>query len=979
LSYANQAVSVAAEQPADEAVAWGVRAQILSMVGEPLPEPPGAVAEAEKYQLALAEAAAERHDWDKVLDVTGPLLSRGDRSTEALFLCSNALVAKDEAENRPIGNHTLIEVERLTSELIDNEDDDTVVFVHKAYVLRANVRRLLGRAAEGQADLERARHLAEDDPDAIASAVQWRLEDGDYTEALKLLQGAAVQRNARLLALRARVRANLSDQDEARVDLDAAMRQLHNADEPMLVRLEATEAFLQLKDANQAELVLKAVTGDTWKARRTVLSARLAFVKGDIEQGTQFYHEAAGLDAKAQAKILAELGSQLLRARRPAAAIEAFEAAGETNIPGEALPLFAQALLQAREYPRAQKLIDGLVAKGSLPDWALNVAIEVAMLREDTEAAVRNLRELTARQASSVRAKLALAHFLVELGNLEEAKQTVLELAADKTLPPFQRALVAELLGAVGQERTALEVMFRAFRDNPQDPRLHRALIVLALSSRVPPEEIDEVGPETHVRLQSEDGETRGFTIYAEAPIDPLRGEITVTDANAKGLLGRRVGDVVISHDGTWQEQRWKVVEILPAFQYALMDAMTNFSDRFPGEPFLLAALKIGDESSIKFLAPIITVLEGRNASAENVLRAYRELVVPLGLVAKALGSSIAEAMAAMRESDPQAPLFVEWSDRASQLASVGAATSASDVILTRSGLETAFRLGLLDALEASFGLVAPRSLRDDLRREVKAARMLTTQGQKAIVMVDHRPTLLELEPGDPRLQRRLDDSEALLAWLEKVVRLEARPLEAIRKFGSEQEERRSLLGHSAFDSLVLSEGHGSLYADDLGLRKCLVQDARLRSFSTVALIAAFSQKGVVTAEAANEHLLTLVESGYAFVMPSGSLLQTAMRRSTALTRTQLGRVFSLLGGPTTTADESARIASEVIRSVATAQLLVIEPEEVAELALEGMATRWPRALCGLLLAEAVTDQLGLLPQVLDRVRRVCTAFTKAK
>src|SRR5690554_3762252 len=111
-------------------------------------------------------------------------------------------------------------------------------------------------------------------------------------------------------------------------------------------------------------------------------------------------------------------------------------------------------------------------------------------------------------------------------------------------LSPVRRIQVAQLLAQTERDAEALPLAFRAFRENPQDPRMHRALVMLLLSRDKGPVEVQQVSPDTHIRLRNEKGETREYTIYAEPPIDSLRGEMSVADAETAGLIGKAVGEV---------------------------------------------------------------------------------------------------------------------------------------------------------------------------------------------------------------------------------------------------------------------------------------------------------------------------------------------------------------------------------------------------------------------------------------------------
>ena len=76
------------------------------------------------------------------------------------------------------------------------------------------------------------------------------------------------------------------------------------------------------------------------------------------------------------------------------------------------------------------------------------------------------------------------------------------------------------------------------------------------------PPEATKVAADTHVVLRAPDGVTRAYTIFADPPVEPRLGEITLDDARKRGLTDKKVGDGLTLADSDTQ---WKVVEIVAA------------------------------------------------------------------------------------------------------------------------------------------------------------------------------------------------------------------------------------------------------------------------------------------------------------------------------------------------------------------------------------------------------------------------------
>ncbi|RKG98095.1 hypothetical protein D7X32_30660 [Corallococcus carmarthensis] len=455
---------------------------------------------------------------------------------------------------------------------------------------------------------------------------------------------------------------------------------------------------------------------------------------------------------------------------------------------------------------------------------------------------------------------------------------------------------------------------------------------------------------------------------------------MSVVDAQAAGLIGLKVGDTLPQSEDGWSHERWVVEAIVPAVVHAVRDAMMNFAQRFPREPFFIKGFHIGDLASVRDFAPFIASLEAQRARAAHVLKIYREQMLPLGFLEQMLPSLMSDLMEGLSTNPQNGDLLpVEWAAREEQRRSVAAAQEANEVVVTRSALKTAADRALLAQLAGTFTLVAPASLFNELRDQLREAEADVTRGRAVLTGGGIGLGTEALPAGSPRLLERLEAARAVLSWLEVSARLEPRPLLALQAAAPDEEELRDFIGKSSADALDLVKHLGAtLYADDLGLRRLLFEQAnQTRSFSTVSLLPALVERGVLTREEHERHLLALVGRRYAMVLPTRDLLIAAVRRWSDLGRNGVAQSFALLGGPGITAGEAARTTAQVIRWLVTAPLEVVSTGTVVRMALTGMSARWPTPLCSRLVAHAAGEELALMPQHLDTVRQVCAAFAR--
>jgi tetratricopeptide (TPR) repeat protein len=976
-SFAERAIASGPDEPR----AWGARLYVAAAAGEALPVAPTSVAASDYYRTVQAEIAFNQQNWDQVVTLTDSILKTGTREPGVLHLRVAALVSREANSGAaPVREHST-DAERLATELIDGGERDNPQFV-QVLVLRAVARRQLGRPAEAEADLAEAQRLDGSDLDAIRNAVDLKLETGDDEGALQLLRNPSVDSAPFLLAIRARLFILEGDRDAGRQDIEAALRGITTAPEDQATRLAIADSALALDDVDLASRVLEGFGPDTTSGvGAALLAGRISFAQGDVDKGLAMYREAVARDQRHGSDYLAELAMRLRRAGRLSEAIATFEEAGIEGLDDEPLREYVASAMQANDLARAQRVIDPLLGHGEPPPWALAVATDIALRSDDQDNAIRHLGALIAGGHATSQIRISLAKSLWESERFDDAEREIGLLLAMPDADPVDSMQAAELLHAIGRDEKALRVAYDSFRRAHEDPLMHRAFGRIFLLSKVELPKPEVVGPETHVRLRDQHGKELEHTIFTIGPVEPLRGEITVEDAQRLGLIGKRAGDVIVRNEGHWTEERQDVVEVLPAIVHAGRDVTFNFNQRFPSEPSFATAVHVGEMESPRDLAPLLGSLVERRSTAGEVFDLYRQRTLPLGAVVRILGGSIPEVMDhASRDPVVGGPLPVEWSDEAGWTSSRNNAANATQVILTRSALHTASELDIRDAIVAGYTFTAPRSLQTEMRQELREAEQYVRDGRRTMMATDQGFGIVELEAGSAPLEARAEALRSLLGWVNDHVSIEPRPLELVRAAGSRQDQERDFVGHSSYDGLALARHHNSaIYADDLGLRRGAIEGVRPPSFSTVAALYALTERGLIDQRLRDHAVVTLTVRHYVSIRPTPEILMAALSRTPALQRSELGTVFGLLGSGAIRADEAASVVAQTLRAASIAPLHVASPEVVTELALDAMTSRWPATLSATLVVRAATTTLTLLPQAMEAVRNTCAEYVVRK
>ena len=976
LAAAQEYVRSLLEESPEDAEAWGARIQIERKAGMTSADPPEEVRVSAPYRFALAQIAANEERPAEVAAIARPLVAMGHREPQLVVLLTTALLALD-AEAGTDDNRE--EAEGLVNEALaslGDEDNLTARFLAQ----RAELRRLRGDVAGCREDIERAREVRTNDPNTLGQVAFCAVRAHQLEDALRVLSAAVVEEHPMLLLLRARVRCDLDDTVGARKEWQAAIAAPEKAADPDALRLSAAELAIELGDVPAAEQLLGQISADAGESGVAhVFRGRIACERGDAASMIEAYRGAVAAMPGKKPALLQELAQRLVRLGKWAEGAAVFEEVGVQALPSMAHVDYARALLGAHQLERLSSLVADVADDPQAPDWKLQAAAELSVRRGDLGTAVALLGRFQRRHPESVEVAYHLARRLLELRQPAAAKvylDSLVERSA--ALQPDVMLSTAFLLKEAGRGEDARALALRAYRANPSNASIHRGYGTLLMTDTTPIEPPREVGADTYVRLDSEDGTTRHYLVYGEPPTDPSRNELRVEEAERLGILGKRLGDVVVTGGKGWSEKRWRVAELLPACTHVWREVMAHFSERFPDEAPFVESFPVSEKPTIRELAPIIASVHDRQKAVAGVYAHYREQTLPLGFVAGMINLGVADVMAGAMLQE-FGPLAVEWVDLAGQEVSRTAARAATSVVLTRSGLETLFRLGLLETLGPRFQWIAPQSLIEALEHECADAAEKVRVGHRTMTASETGFEAAEWLPEDPLLVARKKRAEMLREWVRENARTEYRPVGTIRAPESEEEDMRRMVGPDSMDAVSLAAHlDATLFADDLGLRRFGPDDKRVSSFSSVALLPILAEREVISVADRDAHLLRLVSDRYTIVPPTSELLLCALHAPDQ-GRATAERAFGLLGHPGLPLDAAARIAAEVLRAVAVAPLQTIGLDRVVGLVLGGMVEKWPGELSAAAVEEAVRKRFSLLPGPLEEVRKACKAFRRTR
>ena len=964
----------AVEADPDSGAAWGALAEVRLAGSQPQPDVPEAVAHSTDYLQSMAETSTESADWEPVLDYTSRLLKAGSRQPHVLLFRAHALLCQSY-ENEEPDSRKLQEAVRLASEVMTDVDDEDSAIVRGALIVRILALEHLGDKDTAEKDRDLLRRVAPQDSDAIRVFARSEFRAGNLERALRHLENPTVDYSPELLLLRAEIRTRRGDYDQARTDLFRCLEVAPPTTGRHLLSLEAAERFLDLNEADTAKTLIESIPEGVKPAHIAFLRGRMSLIEDDLDQSEAHYRQAALLDPQHTSSFLSDLGSRLLDRKETTRALRVLDDAYRAGLPDPALPMYVHALMGERRLRNAYQIVESVLSQEDPPTWALAIAVEIALLQEDEDRAIEMLTMLASRKGVTAHAGLKLCELLVELGRFDEVLIHLKILQQRDDLRSEEKMAIAHLYLRARSYDAAFDFALQAYRADPRSQRIHKGLVQLAFLHReaIPPPKM--VDANTHVVLETKAGDRVEYTVYSEGACDPARDEIDVDTAKSLGVFGQSVGDQVTFYKATLKEQEYTVVELIPAIQHVVATSAHNYERWFPTDPhfFLSFTTKANDPSSI--LVPIMVSLEGKRRHAEQVFKFYREMRLPLGFVASALAASIPEVIEGIC-FDPDMPgqLIVELGDEAAVSRSGREASRIGQLVLSRSALWTASRLGVLSELAAGFRLTAPSSLRAELRTELREAERRFSEGYSIFSSTrDGQLAMPKLEPEAEELKRGLDELRELVNWCRTAVHFLPRSLESITEAGLKGAEFRDDIGRSSYDGMGLAKHSGVLYCDDQGLRELHHSEGGEASLSSLGLLSTLVERTLLVRERYFKCLAELLEWGYYAIPPRVDFLLWALGMASEFPGGLLEKAFALLSNPTMVLPASAALVGQLLRTLALAP--VVGPHSVGAVTARGIRAlqlRWPRVSSAQSVLRAAEVELALLPTVLRPVREVC-------
>ena len=179
-------------------------------------------------------------------------------------------------------------------------------------------------------------------------------------------------------------------------------------------------------------------------------------------------------------------------------------------------------------------------------------------------------------------------------------------------------------------------------------------------------------------------------------------------------------------------------------------------------------------------------------------------------------------------------------------------------------------------------------------------------------------------------------------------------------------------VGRSSFCAAELGDHGETVYADDLGLRRIILQSGG-RSFSTVALVRSLAEDGQISREEMVGHMVWLAQQRYFAVPMDEELICRTFRDCEA---NEVVKVLTVAAIGTRDLGDVARAGARALKSMATGPVGV-SLAVATRMILAAMTAKWDEKGAGWALAREVAEQFVVLPRQLGPILRECRRHGK--
>lgn len=570
-----------------------------------------------------------------------------------------------------------------------------------------------------------------------------------------------------------------------------------------------------------------------------------------------------------------------------------------------ALQLFLSSLKESDRRRQAYECIKNLPSEIAEKPWYLKIQAGVHIARGDYHSAEKALdRYLQLRPDD-----LSMRHIWVGLcyrrsegpvkirtfleGNVEDLKGE----AAD-------RMQIAMLLERFGFEERALQLGYRIFLKNPENPEIHVKYMALLLQPNKPSGmdlNLKEIGSDTVFVIENNRGESDYYLIEKDEQLRKKDGHAISPDhAIAKKVLGLRIGDSFTIDETIAPPENWRIKSIKHKYLDSLHKCMERFNRQFPSFQGF-QRMVFDPKSPETILAPI----KARHDALEALFVQFEKSPVPILIFAEELGIDLIKAWHGIIETKRKFRVCMGTADERDIAVKAIAHNSKAGCVTDALTFYIIRRLGIEDTIIEMCGAIGVTESSVDVFRQ-RREDIEFHGGRPFWVMSYQNGEYFREEISAEKLRTALHEVQNDLSWIEE--NCDILPAESDLALSTAFRKISKRFGRNIFDSILAADGsHRLLLCEDYWYRLLATQNGKLPATWLQPVLMMARDGNILSPEKYDDAVYYMLECGFEHIaLDAGNLLRAA-RLETDLIGKRFEKMAEGLGG--SSADMNSHIA----------------------------------------------------------------------
>jgi len=491
---------------------------------------------------------------------------------------------------------------------------------------------------------------------------------------------------------------------------------------------------------------------------------------------------------------------------------------------------------------------------------------------------------------------------------------------------------------------------------------------------------VTKVEVDTAVCIEEDAHRREWYIIEDRTDADTSRREFDLNHPLVKRMLGKTIGDDVVTIESPYSKVTGKIVEIKSKYVYAFQESFSSFEKLFPDATGAWK-VKVGiPEKEGAVPEGFVTIFDeisrqhDRNLQIEKF---YREGKLTVGAFANLVGRNVLDVWGGLINNPDLGVVCcigsAEERNRASSVIADGGKLIADPI-----SIMTLHIINAGDLVVKRFGKVGiAQSTVDLLSDTITERKGIQSKGFMIVSKEGDKFVRQEISAED--IKRNLEHLEKVMDWIS--VNCEIIPCEAALSVKRQQRQQlEQLIGSSSIEAILIASEPGHiLYSDDERLRSLAKREFNTDGVWTQVLLMKCLDGGILDRGKYNESIIQLSNYSYRHTSIDAYVLIEAARQSGWSPKPPYTTILRILGGQYSNESSALIVGTNFLYELWKQPAILAQRRDQTILALLDAITsrRNPRVIMEK-LTKLLKRRFFIIPLALKEVLSVMDMWGKA-